>query len=254
MGEVTAPKALPERGAKGQSFLRDLLRRLIRKRPVGAVSGVIVLLLCLVAIFADLLAPYHFLDMTMIDRLKGPSGTYPLGTDHIGRDLFSRLLYGARVSLGVGFAATTLSVVVSLLIGGVAGFVGGKVDLAVQRLVDAWMSFPGLLLLLTIMTIVGQGIPQIIGMLALASGVANSPGGAGGGDRHQGQRLLRGGARHRQPVVADAAAPRVAQHHGADHHHLLDHDRVGDHRGGVLELSGVRAAAGRAELGHDAEP
>ena len=73
----------------------------------------------------------------MINRLKGPSGTYPLGTDHIGRDLFSRLLYGARVSLGVGFAATTLSVVVSLLIGGVAGFVGGKLDLAVQRLVDA---------------------------------------------------------------------------------------------------------------------
>ena len=174
MGEVTAPQALPEREAKGQSFLRDLLRRLIRERPVGAVSGAVVLLLCLVAIFADLLAPYHFMEMTMIDRLKGPSGTYPLGTDHIGRDLFSRLLYGARVSLGVGFAATTLSVVVSLLIGGVAGFVGGKLDLAVQRVVDAWMSFPGLLLLLTIMTIVGQGIPQIIGMLALASGVANS--------------------------------------------------------------------------------
>ena len=70
------------------------------------------------------------------------------------------------MSLGVGFAATTLSVVVSLLIGGVAGFVGGKLDLAVQRLVDAWMSFPGLLLLLTIMTIVGQGIPHIIGMHA----------------------------------------------------------------------------------------
>ena len=77
------------------------------------------------------------------------------------------------MSLAVGFAATTLSVVVSLLIGGVAGFVGGKLDLAVQRLVDAWMSFPGLLLL-TIMTIIGQGIPQIIGMLALASGAANS--------------------------------------------------------------------------------
>ena len=131
---------------------------------MGAVSAVIVLLLCLVAIFADLLAPFHYMDMTMIDRLKGPSSTYPLGTDHIGRDVLSRLLYGARVSLGVRFAATTLSVVVSLLIGGVAGFVGGKLDLAVQRLVDAWMSFPGLLLL-TIMTIVGQGIPQIIGML-----------------------------------------------------------------------------------------
>ena len=174
MGEVTVPLARREQGAKGQSFLRDLLRRLVRERPVGAVSGVIVLLLCLVAIFADLLAPFHFMDMTMIDRLKGPSSTYPLGTDHIGRDVFSRLLYGARVSLAVGFAATTLSVLVSLLIGGVAGFVGGKLDLAVQRVVDAWMSFPGLLLLLTIMTIIGQGIAQIIGMLALASGVANS--------------------------------------------------------------------------------
>ena len=136
MGEVTVPLARREQGAKGQSFPRDLLRRLIRERPVGAVSGVIVLLLCLVAIFADLLAPFHFMEMTMIDRLQGPSNTYPLGTDHIGRDVLSRLLYGARVSLAVGFAATTLSVVVSLLIGGVAGFVGGKLDLAVQRVVD----------------------------------------------------------------------------------------------------------------------
>ena len=95
-------------------------RRLIRERPVGAVSAAVVLLLCLVAIFADVLAPFHFMDMTMVDRLQGPSSTYPLGTDHIGRDVLSRLLYGARVSLAVG-AATTLSVLVSLLIGGVAG-------------------------------------------------------------------------------------------------------------------------------------
>ena len=141
MGEVTAPRA------KGQSFLGDLLRRLIRERPVGVVSAAVVVLLCLVAIFADVLAPFHFMDMTMIDRLQGPSSTHPLGTDQVGRDVLSRLLYGARVSLAVGFAATTLSVVVSLLIGGVAGFVGGKLDLAVQRFVDAWMSFPGLLLL-----------------------------------------------------------------------------------------------------------
>ena len=146
MGEVTAPLTPPAKGAKSQSFLRDLVRRLIRERPVGAVSAAIIVLLCLVAIFADVLAPFHFMDMTMIDRLQGPSSTYPLGTDHIGRDVLSRLLYGARVSLGVGSAATTLSVLESLLIGGVAGFVGGKLDLAVQRFVDAWMSFPGLLL------------------------------------------------------------------------------------------------------------
>ena len=132
MGDVMAPQALRAQGAKGQSFLRDLLRRLIRERLVSAVSGVIVLLLSLVATFADLRAPFHYMnmEMTMVDRLKGPSSTYPLGTDHIGRDVLSRLLYGARVSLGVGFVATTLSVVVSLLIGWVAGFVGGMLALA----------------------------------------------------------------------------------------------------------------------------
>ena len=119
------------------------------------------------------------------------------------------------MSLAVGFAATTLSVVVSLLIGGVAGFVGGKLDLAVQRLVDAWMSFPGLLLL-TIMTIIGQGIPQIIGMLALASGAANSRVVRGAVIGIKGNAYFEA-ACHRQLVVADAAASRVAEHHGADH-------------------------------------
>ncbi len=79
------------------------------------------------------------------DMLQGPSARYLLWTDHIGRDLFSRLIYGARLSLIVGLAATTLNVVVSVLIGGISGFFGGKLDLAVQRFVDAWMAFPGLL-------------------------------------------------------------------------------------------------------------
>ena len=83
-------------------------------------------------------------------------------------------MHGARTSLGVGFAATLLSTLVALLVGGVAGFVGGKLDMFLQRGVDAWMSFPGLLLLLTIMTVVGQGIPQIIVVLGVTSGIGNS--------------------------------------------------------------------------------
>ena len=83
-------------------------------------------------------------------------------------------MYGARTSLGVGFAATVLSTLVALVVGGVAGFVGGKLDMFLQRGVDAWMSFPGLLLLLTIMTVVGQGIPQIIVVLGVSSGIGNS--------------------------------------------------------------------------------
>ena len=74
----------------------------------------------------------------------------------------SRLIHGARLSITVGLAATTLNLVVAVLIGRISGFLGGKVDLAVQRLVDAWIAFPGLLLLLTIMSIVGQGLIRII--------------------------------------------------------------------------------------------
>ena len=239
--------------AKGQSFLRDLLRRLIRERPVGAVSGVIVLLLCLVAIFADLLAPFHYMDMTMIDRLKGPSSTYPLGTDHIGRGVLSRLLYGARVSLAVGFAATPecRGVAADRRGGGVRGrqarpggaAPGGRLDVV-----------PGPVAAADDHDHHRPGHPADHRHAGVGIGDGQLAGGACGGDRHQGQRLLRGGACHRQPGVADAAAPRVAEHHGADHHHLLDHDRLGDHRGGQLELSGVRATAGSTELGHDAEP
>ena len=159
--------------SKSRPF-RDFMRRLVKEQPIGAVSLVFMMLFCLVALFADALAPYHYLDMTMMDRLKGPSSTYPLGTDHIGRDVLTRLLYGAQVSIGVGFAATVFSVLVAVLIGGVAGFLGGKFDLTVQRFVDAWMSFPGLLLLLRIMTIVEQGVLQIIVVLGVTSGIANS--------------------------------------------------------------------------------
>ena len=126
------------------------------------------------AIFADVLAPYRFDKMHLADRLQGASVQYLLGTDQLGRDLLSRLIVGARLSLIVGLAATTLNVVVAVLIGGISGFLGGKLDLAVQRFVDAWMAFPGLLILLTIMSLVGRGLPQIIVVLGIAGGIAAS--------------------------------------------------------------------------------
>ena len=118
--------------------------RLWKEKPLGTASGIIIVLFALTAIFADVLAPYGMLEMSLADRLSGPSVRFLLGTDHVGRDLLTRLIYGARVSLTVGLAATALNVVVALLIGGASGFVGGNVDLATQRFVDAWVSIPGL--------------------------------------------------------------------------------------------------------------
>ena len=148
--------------------------RLAKEKPLGAASGIIVLILILVAIFADILAPYPYDEIHLEDILQGSSAQYLLGTDYVGRDFLSRILYGARLSLTVGLAATALNVVVAVLVGGTSGFLGGKLDLAVQRFVDAWMAFPGLLLLLTIMSIAGRGLLQIILVLGIAGGIGGS--------------------------------------------------------------------------------
>ena len=168
--EISSVEIAPKR----RSRLADFFIRLVKEKPLGTISGIIILTLILVAIFADVLAPYSFLELHLADRLQGSSAQYLLGTDHLGRDLLSRLIYGARLSLTVGLAATTLNVVVAVLIGGTSGFFGGKLDLAVQRFVDAWMAFPGLLLLLTIMSIAGRGMLQIILILGIAGGIGGS--------------------------------------------------------------------------------
>ena len=108
--------------AQGPIRRADSFVRLVKRKPLGAVSALIVLILILVAIFADVLAPYPYDEIHLIDRLQGSSARYLLGTDQAGRDLLSRLILGTRVSLLVGLAVTTLSVVISTAIGGTAGF------------------------------------------------------------------------------------------------------------------------------------
>ena len=173
MSEATGT-ALVDIAPKRRGQFAELFTRLLKEKPLGMFSGVIILILILLAIFADGLAPYSFDEMNLADRLQSYSATHLLGTDQLGRDLLSRLIFGARISLVVGLAATTLNVVVATLIGGASGFLGGKLDLVVQRFVDAWMAFPGLLLLLTIMSIAGPGLPQIIVVLGVAGGIGTS--------------------------------------------------------------------------------
>ena len=159
---------------KRRSRLAEFFVRLVKEKPLGTASGIIVLILIFVAIFADVLAPYGFLEVHPADRLQGPSSQYLLGTDGLGRDLLSRIIYGARLSLTVGLAATAISGVIAFLLGGTSGFLGGKFDMGVQRFVDAWMCFPGLILLLTIMSVVGRGLPQIILVLGITGGIGGS--------------------------------------------------------------------------------
>ena len=176
VSQLTPAVAEPGAGAvaAGQAGLRKFFARLVREQPLGTAGGIVILLLVLVSIFADSLAPYRYEEIHLRDRLQAPTAAYLLGTDHIGRDLLSRLIHGARLSLTVGLAATVLTVVVAVLIGGTTGFIGGRLDLVTQRFVDAWMAFPGLLLLLTIMSIAGRGMLQIIVVLGVSGGIPAS--------------------------------------------------------------------------------
>ena len=173
MSDATAiPSAASE--PKRRSGLAQFCLRMVREKPLGTACAIIVLLLIFVAIFADALAPYPYQEVHLVDRMQGPSTQYIMGTDQIGRDLFSRIIYGTRISLLVGLAVTVISVTISTLIGGASGFLGGKFDLLVQRFCDAWNCFPYLLILLTVMSIVGRGLIQIILVMGIAGGLGGS--------------------------------------------------------------------------------
>jgi peptide/nickel transport system permease protein len=148
--------------------------RLFREKPLGAIGGLVFLLFLFCGLFADLLAPYGMNQINPINRLKPPSWAFPFGTDNLGRDMLSRCLYGAQLSVIIGFCAAGLATLISVVIGIATGYLGGKIDLVTQRFVDAWQSFPDLIVLIVVVSVVGPGMPQIIVTLALLLGIAGS--------------------------------------------------------------------------------
>lgn len=152
----------------------EFVVRIFREKPVGAAAGVVFLLFLLCGIFAPWLAPYGFNEISPVNRLKPPSFEYPFGTDNLGRDMLSRCLYGAQLSVIIGLSAATLATVISVGIGILTGYLGGRFDMVTQRFVDAWMSFPDLVILIVVVSVVGPGMPQIIGILGLLLGIAGS--------------------------------------------------------------------------------
>jgi len=166
---VIKAKLKPRRGP-----FMDFLVRLFREKPLGAVGGVVCVLFLFCGLFADVLAPYGYNQISPLNRLKPPSLSFPFGTDNLGRDMLSRCLYGAQLSVIIGFCAAGLATVISIVLGVLTGYLGGKFDMVVQRFVDAWMSFPELIVLIVVVSVVGPGMPQIIVVLGLALGIAGS--------------------------------------------------------------------------------
>jgi peptide/nickel transport system permease protein len=138
-----------------------------RKKPLGAVGGGVVVAMLLMAAFAEGIAPYGYDETVRGARMKPPGTTHWLGTDNLSRDLWSRIVYGARVSITVGFATIALGTLFATAIGVSCGYFGGAYDIAVQRIVDAWMSFPFLVIILSVMAVLGPGLLNVVLALAI---------------------------------------------------------------------------------------
>ncbi|MFC1898760.1 ABC transporter permease [Chloroflexota bacterium] len=158
---------------KRRSGFSNFWHRLIKEKPLGVAGLVVTIILLLIGILADFLAPYGFNDLSA-NLLRPPSPEFWMGTDNLGRDVMSRIIYGARISVIVGLSATTFGTFISVTIGLFSGYFGGKFDLLVQRLVDAWMCFPSLVLMMVIMSIIGGGMGSVIIIISLSLGIGGS--------------------------------------------------------------------------------
>lgn len=149
---------------------RDFLR-FLRKNPITLVGLLIVAAFVGAGIFGSYLAPYDPMGMDLLHRLEGPSSAHLLGTDELGRDILSRILYGARISLGIGLLATLFSLTAGLVLGAVAGYFGGWWDTIIMRFIDVLLSFPGILLAILVIAVIGTGPNSVI----LAAGIQGVP-------------------------------------------------------------------------------
>ena len=146
----------------GRGF-KSVCVRLWRENKVAVLCAVIILVFALAAILAPVLTPYSYEEITGSGRLARPSAQHLLGTDELGRDVFTRLLYGARISLMVGFFASIIVLIIGMTVGSLAGYLGGKVDLIIMRLVDIIYSLPDMLMVILLASVLKQsGLDKLI--------------------------------------------------------------------------------------------
>ncbi len=175
MREATTPSLrvplhLQESSRPYRTLWQDAVRRFLRNRL--AVLGLcIVGTFVFMAVFADLIAPYPYdrVDFTKVRLFPFEDPAHPLGTDDVGRDYLSRLIYGARTSMIVGLSVQSVAVIIGVTLGGLAGYLGGKVDFVIMRLIEVMTAFPGLLFAILLVTVAGGGLLNVIIALSVTS-------------------------------------------------------------------------------------
>lgn len=161
------PAVAARQTAWAHGFSSNAVVRFIRKQPLGAAGAVVLMLVVLSAIFADFIAPYDPIVQDVQYRLRPPDASFWFGTDIYGRDVFSRIIYGARISLYVGIVSVVIGTVAGLLFGIASGYLGGTFDLWIQRILDALMGFPPLVLALILLVALGPSLNSVTGAIAV---------------------------------------------------------------------------------------
>ena len=168
MSAATSASASPAAPRAMRTPVSEFWRR-FRKQKVALVAGAFLLALLLVAIFAPWVAPYDPSTPDYMAILQGPSAAHWAGTDAYGRDVFSRIIFGARISLAVGFLSVSLGGLVGVTLGVVSGYYGGLIDSVIMRVCDVLLAFPGILLAIGVIAILGPGIDNVIYAVAVFS-------------------------------------------------------------------------------------
>ena len=164
-------KTIKTKGSNWRNNYLILTLRQISKNKLAVAATIYLLAVILIIIMADVIAPFDPTEMHMEDSLVAPNATYKFGTDDAGRDIFSRVIYGGRISLRVGFISAAIAMTLGLPLGLASGFYGGKVQTIILRAMDIMLAFPSLLLALIVVAILGKGVEQVM----IAVGIANVP-------------------------------------------------------------------------------
>ena len=156
-----------------QSYWSSVLRRMACNR-VAMVSAAVILLIAVMSVIGPMMVPYGYEQTNLMESNLKPCAAHWFGTDQMGRDLFIRIMYGARISLSIGVVAAAINFVIGVLYGGIAGYIGGKVDMVMMRIVDILIALPSMLYTVLIMLVLGSSVGTVILALCFTSWIGTA--------------------------------------------------------------------------------
>ena len=226
------------------SYWRNCWIRL-KKDKLAMLGIAIVVLMTLAAIFVPMFSPYTYDQTDFGNALQWPNSAHLFGTDKMGRDIFVRTMYGARISLSIGFAAAAINMVIGVLYGGISGYVGGTTDIIMMRVVDILTGIPSLIYMILIMMFLGNTIQSILIAMCLTYWIGPCP-----DTDPEGTGFCPGSQGLRAEQMADSDTPSDTQQHGFHHRDGYVSDSFSHIPGGVFKLFRHRYPGAQGQLGN----